>query len=190
MKQKICDEWLENSITTVDRRNGRDCTKIRKSVYLELFKDLVNEDVIKEETSKIEIKLLTATKKVMTCSIRKLQTKLFEKYNISASLGTIYNLKPFYISFPTEKEKNLCMCKVCLNIGEKFDCLMDGSKKHNGKIFKSISSLFMKNCTYDQSELGYCSFDCCNGLCNSFENRPLPEIPNLTDHSVLSNQSC
>ena len=104
MKQKICDEWLENSITTVDRRNGRDCTKIRKSVYLEQYKDLVN-DIIKEETCKRGIKSLTATRKIMTCSKRKLQTKLFEMHNISASLRTIYNLKPFYISFPTEKEK-------------------------------------------------------------------------------------
>ena len=38
------------SITTVDRRNGRDCTKIRDSEYLKRFKDLVNE-VIKEETN-------------------------------------------------------------------------------------------------------------------------------------------
>ena len=75
-----------------------------KSVYLEQYKDLVN-DIIKEETSKRVIKSLTATRKVMTCSIRKLQTKLFKMHNISASLRTIYNLKPFYISFPTEKEK-------------------------------------------------------------------------------------
>ena len=126
VKQKIYDEWLENSITTIDRRKGRDCTKIRKPVYLEQYKDSINEDVIKKETSKRGIKLLTTTRNVMTCSIRKLQTKLFEKHNISISFGTIYNLKPFYISFSTEKEKILCKCKLCLTIREI--CLPDGSQ--------------------------------------------------------------
>ena len=126
VKQKIYGEWLENSITTIDRRKGRDCTKIRKPVYLEQYKDSINEDVIKKETSKRGIKLLTKTRNVMTCSIRKLQTKLFEKHNISISFGTIYNLKLFYISFSTEKEKTLCKCKLCLNIREI--CLSDGSQ--------------------------------------------------------------
>ena len=61
---------------------------------------------------------------------------------------------------------------------------MNHSKKHNGKIFKSISSFLMNNCTCDQSEVVYWSFDYCNDSRNSCKNLPLPEIPNLTDHRV------
>ena len=61
------------------------------------FKDLVNEEVIEEETDKREVKLITATRNIMTCTIRKLQVKLFEKYNMNVSIGTIFNLKPFFI---------------------------------------------------------------------------------------------
>ena len=71
-----------------------------------------------------------------------------------------------------------------LSLREKFNYMMDQSKKHNGKIFKSISSFFMNNCTCNQSEEGYWSFDCCNGSGYSCENLPLQEIPNLTDHQV------
>ena len=42
----------------------------------------------------------------------------------------------------------------------------------------------MNNCTCDQSEVVYWSFDYCNGSRNSCKNLPLPEIPNLTDHRV------
>ena len=83
------------------------------------------EDVINEEASKRGTKLLTATRKVMTCSIRKLQTKLFEKHNINTSLGTIYNLEQFYISFPTETENILCMCKL---LNKREIRLPDGSQ--------------------------------------------------------------
>ena len=53
--------------------------------------------MIKEETSKRGIKFLTAIGKVMTRSLRKLQTNLFGKHNINTSLGTIHNLKLFYL---------------------------------------------------------------------------------------------
>ena len=61
--------------TTIDRRNGRDCTKIRKAEYLKRFKNLLNKEVIKEETNKRGVKLFTATRKGMTCTI-KLQVKV------------------------------------------------------------------------------------------------------------------
>ena len=85
---------------------GEICTKIRKSEYLKRFKDLVNE-VIKEETNNRGIKSFTAIRKVMTCTIRKIQVKLFEKYSMNVSIGKIFNLKPFFMSFPTEKEKKI-----------------------------------------------------------------------------------
>lgn len=80
----------------------------------------------------------------MTCTVRKLQTKLFEKHNITVSLGTVHNLKPFYVSFPTEKEKILCMCKFCLNTRMKFDIMMEYSKSHSGKAFTSVSNFFIR----------------------------------------------
>ena len=149
------------------------------------FKDLVNEEVIKEETNKRGVKLFTATRKVMTCTIRKLQVKFFEKYNMNISIGTIFNLKPFFISFPTEKEKILCMCKLCLNLHIKFDCIMEHTKNENGKVFTFMSNFYMDNCTCNKSELWYWSFDCCNGSCDSCKNINLPGIPSLSNETLV-----
>ena len=119
-----------------------------------MFKGLVNEEVIKEETNKRGVELFTATTKVMTCTIRKLQVKLFENYNINVSIGTIFISKQFFISFPTEKEKMLCMCKLCLNLRMKFDCIMEYTKNQNGKVFTSMSNFYMDDCTCNKSEVG------------------------------------
>ena len=148
------------------------------------FKDLVNE-VIEEETDKRGVKLITATRKVMTCTIRKLQVKLFEKYNMNVFIGTIFNLKPFFISFPTEKEKKLCMCKLCLNLRMKFDCIMEHTKNQNGKVFTFMSNFYMDNCTCNKSEVGYWSFDRCDGSCDSCKNVNFPEMPNLSNKTLV-----
>lgn len=131
------------------------------------------------------VKLFTAIRKVMTCTIGKIQVKLFEKYNMNVSIGTIFNLKPFFISFPTEKEKILCMCKLSLNLCMKFDCIMEHTKNQNGKVFTSMSNFYMDNCTCNKSEVGHSSFDCCNGFCNSFKNINLPEMPSLSNKTLV-----
>ena len=133
---------------------GEICTKIRKSEYLKRFKDLVNE-VIKEETNNRGIKSFTAIRKVMTCTIRKIQVKLFEKYSMNVSIGKIFNLKAFFMSFPTEKEKKLCMCKLCLNLRMKFHCIMEQTKNQNGNVFTSMSNFYVDVCTCNKSEVGH-----------------------------------
>ena len=55
------------------------------------------------------VKLFTAIRKVMTCTIGKIQVKLFEKYNMNVSIGTIFNLKPFLYLFQL-KRKKFCAC--------------------------------------------------------------------------------
>ena len=131
------------------------------------------------------MKLFTATRKVMTCTIRKLQVKLFAKYKMNVSTGTIFKLKPFFISFPTEKEKILCMCKLCLNLHMKFDCIMEHTKNENGKVFTFMSNFYMDNCTCNKSELWYWSFDCCNGSCDSCKNINLPEIRSFPNETLV-----
>lgn len=168
---------------------GEICTKIRKSEYLKRFKDLVNE-VIKEETNNRGVKLFTAIRKVMTCTIRKIQVKLFEKYSMNVSIGKIFNLKPFFMSFPTEKEKKLCMCKLCLNLRMKFHCIMEQTKNQNGNVFTSMSNFYVDVCTCNKSEVGHSSFDCCNGFCNSFKNINLPEIPSLSNKTLVKHWIC
>ena len=74
--------------------------------------------------------------------VKALQGKLSE-LNIEISVGTLLNLLPFFISFATEKEMTLCLCKICLNTKLLFDPLQQQAKKDNDKLTESISNFFM-----------------------------------------------
>ena len=53
------------------------------------------------------------------------------------SLGTMFNLKPFYIEKPTEREKESCLCIFCLNLRLRFNTLQN-QLKDNGKKLASV----------------------------------------------------
>ena len=99
--------WIENSIPSVDFRSGRDCVKIRYDEYDKKYKHLNNKHPV--ETKK--------------------KTKLLHEGGYNIASGSIWNLKPFYLSGATDKEKVLCMCKLCLNFRTKFEAMMTCSKK-------------------------------------------------------------
>ena len=52
---------------------------------------------------------------VYTKPIRKMFQSFTEKEGNCCSLSTFLKYKPFYITNPTEREKELCLCKRCLN---------------------------------------------------------------------------
>ena len=66
---------------------------------------------IKNRTKKI----LYTGKNIYTDSLR----ALHEKFNATSiegvSLTVFYSYKPFYVTKPTKKEKESCLCIVCLN---------------------------------------------------------------------------
>ena len=54
---------------------------------------------------------------------------------LNVSVGSILNCKPSFITYASEKEMVLCLCKICLNTKFLFDPLMvkakkDGDDKH------------------------------------------------------------
>ena len=56
-----------------------------------------------------------ANRMVLICTVRDIQRKLFDKGH-SVSLGKVVSLKPFFITYPTDKEVALCLCKLYLNV--------------------------------------------------------------------------
>ena len=65
---------------------------------------------------------------VATATVRALQRKLIEQ-EISVSVGTILSLTPFYITYATDKELSLCLCKLCLNSRMLYNVLQIRAKK-------------------------------------------------------------
>lgn len=79
---------------------------------------------------------------------------IHEKHQITLPIGTIWYYKPFYVTEPTEKEKLLCLFKVCLNERLMFEPL------HN-EIGESLSGFMMGNCQCDRNENGFWKIKCC-----------------------------
>ena len=78
---------------------------------------------------------------ILTATIRELQDKLL-KNDISVSIGSILSLKPFFITYATEKEIALCLCKLCLNAKMMYDALISKAKKEGDTMPASISEFY------------------------------------------------
>ena len=80
----------------------------------------------------------------------------FQKlYNSPTSYGSFINLKPFYISRPTEKETEMCLCGKCISP----HCL-----------YKTIKSTVDSNLPNSLSEYLYKSIKCHKELETDFYN--------------------
>lgn len=53
-------------------------------------------------------------------------------------------LKPFFTTYPTDKE--LALCKLCLNVKMLLEPLMSRAKKDNYETYDSATSSFMWKC--------------------------------------------
>ena len=58
---------------------------------------------------------LEAHKQITTKTYTELHRDYQEIYGSEISYGSFMNIKPFYISQPTEKETEMCLCSKCLN---------------------------------------------------------------------------
>ena len=58
--------------------------------------------------------IIAGPRRIATCTLKAIKEKLSEN-NIDVSFGTILSLRPFFITFATEKEMALCLCKIFLN---------------------------------------------------------------------------
>ena len=151
-----------------------------------MYGNLVNEINLEETKSKRGTTIYSSPRRVATCTIWKLQTKLLEKHDITISMGKILSLKPFYVTYATEKETMLCMCKTCLNTRLVFQALMKHSKQNNGPRYQSISQYLMGSCACDKNPNGYWSLKCCLGKCIDCMDIIPEELPNLNDTDYIS----
>ena len=122
VQQEVYDLWIENSIPSVDCRNGRQSIKISKLNYLKMYVNIINTPPLKEKPRGMPI--FVATKQARTCTVRHMKTLVKDKCGYDTSLGKLNFLKPFFVTNAAEKERVLCMCKHCLNIRLKLDVIM------------------------------------------------------------------
>ena len=186
-QQVIYNLWLEYSIPSVDSRNNRNCVKMNRQKYERRYNDLENNGYqVKLKANKRGADMYEAPRRVATCTVRIMQKKIKEKLGINVSLGLTLNLKPFFVVKPTDKEKEMCLCKFCLNLRLSFNALMEHSKKFDGPFFESISSFYMNSCGCQKAENGYWKLDCCLGKCQDCRSKENILIPNVDSGTKIS----
>ena len=111
----IYDTWIENCSASTNGRNGRNMVQISKRKYIEKYGIFSHESIkIGEHKNKRGQLYLASNRMVVTCPVRSIQRKVAEK-DYTVSLGKVLSLRLIFVTYPTEKELSLCICKLCLN---------------------------------------------------------------------------
>ena len=163
-RQEIFDVWIDNSIVSVDRRNGRDIVKMLKKDYDKRYEG-ISCDLVSTEKNKRNSDVVKAPRRIATVTVRMLKEIMDIKYGKKISYGIIINLRPSFVGTPSEREKLECLCGICMNCRNLFDALMKYVSSKEMECFQSITQYFIdgKNCVVARN--GYVSRNCITGDC-------------------------
>ena len=115
-QQEVYDFWVQNSITTNDSTNSS--KRASKMSFFRDFKEITDDNFREEEKTRkkgSKVKMIVATKRIYTDSVRTLHKRFNEDQEHPISLTAFFKWKPFYVLTPSEKEKQGCLCIYCLN---------------------------------------------------------------------------
>ena len=106
---------------STDRRSNRDEVRISKLEYLGNYAHCTNindtniteKEVVLRKTG-TKKKYMTAQRMVYTRPVKKIY-QAFVETGFACSISTFIKYKPFYITATTEREKESCLYKKCLN---------------------------------------------------------------------------
>ena len=126
--------------------------KLSRRKFLQIYgQDMVHKDVKVEEKTKRNRTVFAVNRRVATCTICAIQKKLQEE-GLHISLGKVLELKPFFITYPTDKELALCLCKLCLICRLLLDVLQVQGKKDGDQVTSSVTEFFMDSANCEKTE--------------------------------------
>ena len=115
-QQEVYDFWVQNSITSNDSTNSS--KRASKMSFFRDFKEITDDNVREEEKTRkkgSKVKMIVATKRIYTDSVRTLHKRFNGDQEHPISLTAFFKCKPFHVLKPREKEKQGCLCIHCLN---------------------------------------------------------------------------
>ena len=112
-QERAYNFWKLNFQISIHRSNDCHMVKISEENILSQVSDIEDMDINRISTKRGE--KLEAHKQITTKTYTELHRDYQEIYGSEISYGSFMNIKPFYISQPTEKETEMCLCSKCLN---------------------------------------------------------------------------
>ena len=183
-KQIIFNLWLRESIVTVDRMNGRDFVTMPLSKFRIRYDSMNynNCDSFIIDTNRRGVEIIKSLRMITTATLDEIK-KMLNEQGVSVSICTIWNLKPYFVEYPSEREKVSCMCVDCLNARELFNAVQGHTGRYGLHTFSSISEYFMHSCTCEKSLNGYFKLECVEGRCDGCQIEPFPYT--FTENTVV-----
>ena len=175
MRQDVYSCWLENSEVSVQRSNNRHLVKISIANIRPQILDLIEADKNISEMTKRGKKRI-ANRYVADKTYCEIHSCWMKLHKTDISYGTFFNLKPFYVTAPTEKEMDSCLYSKCLNPHTVYKSLRRAVESQN--LPKSQSEYLCKDFKCDQEDIGNQSVECIQGSCGHCK---IVDIKNLQD---------
>jgi len=98
------------------RKRGTISTRLRKEVHAFFERD-DNSRITTGVKQTITRNKVKRQKRLMLDTLRHLFSKYQSESNQVISFTTFFRLKPFWVKCPTEKDREICLCKTCENLG-------------------------------------------------------------------------
>ena len=104
--------------------------------------------------------MLKTTKRIATKTADGIQSEINAKFNYNVSHGIVINYKPFYVLNATDREKQSCLRKFCLNIRLRF---VQYEKLLKNSSISKLFAFYDNRCELDQN--GYYQLKCITETC-------------------------
>ena len=128
--------WVTNSINSTDAPNGGNLISISKSNTL--YRSIENKSTQINSTVHQRGKTtLRANRRMLTGTVRTTHQQ-FKDSGLATLIGTIMNLKPFFITYLTEKEIALCLSKLYLSARLLMKPLISKAKTDGDVVYGDI----------------------------------------------------
>ena len=136
-KQAVINAISFDSIPTVDGCNGRYKAKLWSNRFSKFYGNITfpNNVVMKKKQKKQGIEMVSTTKRFLPVTIPEMLHKTSNDGS-KLSLSALVQMKPFFILYPTEKKKIICICMLCFFVREIFSgyrkCFLFNFSIHEG----------------------------------------------------------
>ncbi|WAR17202.1 hypothetical protein MAR_031796 [Mya arenaria] len=130
-------------------------------------------------------RIITGMKSTVTKSKQKKQKllnvyrrKFLSEGNTKPSYTVFARLRPFWVLFPCEADRNTCLCKICDNINLMVNALHKADILSSNKVDDVVK----------ETECDECKYECMYGLCDACKDRKVNIDDKALDKTVFWSQ--
>ncbi|WAR17067.1 hypothetical protein MAR_031661 [Mya arenaria] len=180
-KYGLKQETFRLIVINIDKHRSR-----RKPCLTRRVKEKVHAFYLREDNSRIITGMKSTVtkrkqkkqKRKLWDSLKCLHRKFLSEGNTKPSYTVFARLRPFWVLFPCEADRNTCLCKICDNINLMVNALHKADVLSSNKVDDVVKETVCDECTYE----------CMYGLCDTCKDRKVNIDDKTLDKTVSWSQ--